>query len=109
MKRTKIDGKTLFCFCSFSFSFCKNGPGSKKPRSEMGFEFTDIQKTDKYDGESKNISLGSVGDSTLDITVPGNHILDVFEYEHFFLGCFQDGFSASQEGWSLQEMVTERL
>lgn len=55
----------------------------------------------------KNISLGSVGDSTLDITVPGNHILDVFEYEHFFLGCFQDGFSASQEGWSLQEMVTE--
>jgi hypothetical protein len=52
----------------------------------MGFEFTDIQKTDKYDGESKNISLGSVGDSTLDITVPGNHILDVFEYEHFFFG-----------------------
>jgi hypothetical protein len=105
MKRTKIDGKAIFCFCSFFFG--KNGLGSKKPRSEMGFEFTDIQKTDKYDGESKNISLGSVGDSTLDITVPGNHILDVFEYEHFFLGCFQDGFSASQEGWSLQEMVTE--
>lgn len=40
-------------FVSVLFFFGKNGLGSKKPRSEMGFEFTDIQKTDKYDGESK--------------------------------------------------------
>lgn len=67
----------------------------KKARVRNGIRIYGHTKNRQIRWRVKKISLGSVGDLTLDITVPGNHILDVFEYEQsIFFSFFQDGFSA---------------